>query len=120
MENEDKIELEIKRIVSSQMIDLFKPNLKVQYFDILEYYASHGLRMIYNFAVKEELIAKYPSDWWQSFKERWLPKWLQRRFPVRYTEVIAQHKFPHWQKELGKEYVQIIYKDTAPQATSIL
>ena len=28
---------------------------------------------------------KYPADWKQAVKERWAPKWLLRRWPVRYT-----------------------------------
>lgn len=27
---------------------------------------------------------QWPADWWQAFKERWFPKWLKDRFPVRY------------------------------------
>jgi hypothetical protein len=25
----------------------------------------------------------YPKDWWEAFKERWFPVWLQRRYPVK-------------------------------------
>lgn len=25
----------------------------------------------------------YPEDWWQAFKQRWLPRWALRRWPVR-------------------------------------
>ena len=34
-----------------------------------------------------EKIVRYPASWWQGLKEVFFPKWLQRRFPVRYTEV---------------------------------
>lgn len=27
----------------------------------------------------------YPSDWWQAFRERWLPKWWLNGHPVDYT-----------------------------------
>ena len=33
---------------------------------------------------KQFVEVKYPLDWWQSFKERWFPKWVLRRWPVRY------------------------------------
>jgi hypothetical protein len=26
-----------------------------------------------------------PSDWWQYFKQRWFPKWLLKRHPVKFT-----------------------------------
>jgi hypothetical protein len=27
---------------------------------------------------------RYPLDWWQAVKERFLPKWLLKRYPVKY------------------------------------
>lgn len=27
---------------------------------------------------------EYPSDWWEVFKKRWFPRWLRRRYPVKY------------------------------------
>lgn len=27
-----------------------------------------------------------PADWWEAFKERWLPRWALRRWPIRYRE----------------------------------
>jgi len=65
--------------------------------------------------VQEETLAKYPSDWWQALKERWFPwsfagrMWL-RRWPVRYTEVMAVHKFPELSppdEVLGREFVTL-------------
>ena len=114
MEKEELV-LEIQRIVSQRIIsnyaiDLYEPNIGTQFHPILENYDGAGLRHIYKMAVKEELEAQYPSDWWQAFKERWFPNWLLGRYPVRYTQIIAKHKFPHWEKELGKERVQVIYR----------
>jgi len=34
----------------------------------------------------------YPADWWQAFKARWFPLWMQRRFPVREKEVPVSFK----------------------------
>lgn len=28
---------------------------------------------------------KYPVDWWEAVKERWFPKWLLKKFPVKYV-----------------------------------
>lgn len=25
-----------------------------------------------------------PRDWWEHFKQRWFPRWLEERFPVEY------------------------------------
>ena len=34
-------------------------------------------------------LGPIPADWWQSFKQRWFPKWLLRRFPVRELDLWA-------------------------------
>ncbi len=115
--NEERIELEIQRIVSQVVMhdypDIYGPNLKTQYFPMLENYIGEGIRHIYRMAVKEELEAQYPSDWKQSFKERWFPKWLIKRYPIKYTQIIAKHKFPQWQRDLGKEYVSLYHRRTS-------
>jgi hypothetical protein len=36
----------------------------------------------------------YPSDWWQAFKERWFPAWLQDRHPVKYTRYEVHAQYP--------------------------
>lgn len=33
---------------------------------------------------------KWPADWWQAFKERWLPKWALTRWPVKYDGVYVR------------------------------
>ena len=33
----------------------------------------------------DPVTIKYPSDWWQAFKERWFPRLSARWFPVRHT-----------------------------------
>ena len=42
----------------------------------------------------------YPADWWQAFKERWLPKRWLRRWPVRCCVVRLK--------------AQVIYRDFRP------
>lgn len=28
---------------------------------------------------------RYPSNWWQALKDRWLPNWAKARWPVKFT-----------------------------------
>jgi hypothetical protein len=35
------------------------------------------------------IIATVPADWWQAFRERWLPKSWLKRHPVQYREIKA-------------------------------
>lgn len=39
---------------------------------------------------------RWPADWWQAFKERWLPAWAKRRWPVRYhiETMVARELYP--------------------------
>jgi len=39
---------------------------------------------------------RYPADWWEAFKERWFPRWLLKRYPVKYHEetVEAREIYP--------------------------
>ena len=30
----------------------------------------------------------YPADWKEAFKERWLPAWAKKRWPVRYKKKV--------------------------------
>jgi hypothetical protein len=30
----------------------------------------------------DKVEIRYPSDWWQAFKQRWFPEWLLKRYPV--------------------------------------
>ncbi len=33
---------------------------------------------------------KYPADWWEAFKERWFPKRMKARWPVKYRTVTLE------------------------------
>lgn len=38
---------------------------------------------------------QYPEDWWQSFKSRWFPCWLEKKFPVKMTVKTFARYCPH-------------------------
>lgn len=41
-------------------------------------------------SIEDERVSvheRWPADWFQAFKERWFPRWLLARFPVRYSGV---------------------------------
>jgi len=31
-----------------------------------------------------QIHKQWPRDWWQAFRERWLPKWWLRKHPIQY------------------------------------
>ena len=53
----------------------------------------------------DDIFISYPSDWWQAIKDRWLPKWAKKRWPVRETvhHIKAAAMFPDLQYEV-KDY----------------
>lgn len=36
---------------------------------------------------------RWPANWWEAVKDRWLPAWAKRRWPVRYTKHIIHRTF---------------------------
>jgi hypothetical protein len=40
----------------------------------------------------KHIEVKYPCDWKEAFKERWFPKWLLNRYPVKYKEIVLDVK----------------------------
>jgi len=48
---------------------------------------------------------QYPATWWEAVKERFLPEWAKRRWPVKYTVIEPAMVFPylnHRNRELGE------------------
>ena len=97
----------VDRFYVQRLIDtgLAPENLEMSHFE--HACGAEMVRALYHCLVFEELLATYPADWWHAFKARWFPGWLLARFPARYTEVVAKHKFPH----VGKEYIEMVRRE---------
>ncbi len=62
---------------------------------------------------------EYPSDWKESFKERWFPEFLKKSYPVKYTRVPTlihhYHMCPHapspWNNGKHIEFLTTFDKD---------
>ncbi|KKM76749.1 hypothetical protein LCGC14_1377010 [marine sediment metagenome] len=44
---------------------------------------------------------RYPRDWWQAVREKFLPKWWLQRFPVQYHTWKADAHYPQLKLERG-------------------
>ena len=114
----DEMELEVFRYFSQTKLDVFsreaegldKRNYQRIIFPQLEQYETMGIRHIFRLVGTDKLLHEYPSDWWQAFKERWLPRWILKISPARQSEVVARHLFPYLQEELGDEIVKVYTK----------
>ncbi len=54
---------------------------------------------------------RWPTDWWQAFRERWFPAWWLRRWPVRYNTVSVHKQLfgrvcPHIHEPEQKKHLQ--------------
>lgn len=62
-----------------------------------------------------EIHRQWPADWWQAFKERWLPAWAKRRWPVQYEQIdISERRYkavcPHIEAPDPKECMVFFYE----------
>lgn len=58
----------------------------------------------------EEVVARWPADWWEALKERWFPAWLQKWFPVRWKTsmlksiaLYPQMVIPNWKTHVVQQ-----------------
>ncbi|HUW35291.1 MAG TPA: hypothetical protein VM223_27080 [Planctomycetota bacterium] len=47
-------------------------------------------------AVRHPTVFRYPADWWEALKDRWLPARWKRRWPVVFKEVHAERLLWDW------------------------
>jgi len=80
-----------------------------------DYFTIIGKGYLWGEEVAHEEVS-YPKDWWQAFRERWIPKWILGRFPVEYRTVVMDAKliYPKLRPSLPKEpHFLIINKSNA-------
>ncbi len=107
----DKTEFTLKKL-TVYLVRKCDPLVAAHNYDLGLFYrdAAEVLKATVTIAMQEEELTKYPSDWWQALKERWFPKWMKQRWPIKYNEVWAYHKFPDLEipeSLLGREKVSV-------------
>jgi len=80
-------------------------------WEIIDGFGDMMIRGIWKVATLEEPIGEYPADWWQAFKERWFPLKMRGKYPIRMTKIIARHKFPDYDPNIGREYIDVFKKE---------
>jgi len=59
---------------------------------------------------QHDTLCRYPRGWFQAFKLQFYPERLLRWFPVKYTHVDAEYKFPEMnppESVLGRQFVTL-------------
>jgi hypothetical protein len=64
--------------------------------------------------------ALFPRTWWDHFKERWFPGWLEARYPVRYQSfTLTTHHYhvcPHLPSDPKDEHLLfLVYEPERPE-----
>jgi len=77
----EKIKFTFSTIVAEHLIDA-KVKVENNFFD--DNIVLVGVGCLWAEKAESKTI-KYPKDWIQAIKERWLPKFLLKHFPVIYT-----------------------------------
>jgi len=62
---------------------------------------------------------RYPADWWQHFRQRWCPRWIIRRWPLKFkveSQTVQLSKYVFYPKVVadGATY-RVIAKPDARQ-----
>ena len=106
MRSEDEIVLE-------RYINGYQQVLEKEFFDCCVEAVRDKMRERIILSIKAYVLAdnfkhyehKYPKDWWQSFKDRWFPKWILRKWPVVYTKIVIDVRalYPEYRPALPKE-----------------
>jgi hypothetical protein len=86
---DDVIQLDVIKLAAQQRIDrdfLTHADLEINEMlgDAFARYIRLEWRMVGQKSVDQNTWV-LPSDWWQYFKQRWFPKWLLKRHPVKFT-----------------------------------
>ena len=67
-------------------------------------FATKAIYLVHDFVYGHQLdTIKYPLNWKEAFKERWLPRWLLKAFPVKYKVYDIRRLYPN--KETEEESV---------------
>lgn len=85
--------------------DNIKYHFKIQFEDFLKSIIVDFRTLVYGEKIKE---IKYPKDWKEAFKERWFPKWLLKRYPVKYYRYNFKLIYPDLPIQPFRNFTRII------------
>ncbi len=90
----EKIRVALKTHVSPAVLDQMKFN---HTYDPVtdKIMVEIGMYLFSNKIHTETTKEAFPAGWFQGFKQSFFPGWLQRKFPVKYTQVFKEVKTIH-------------------------
>ena len=90
----EKIRVGLKTLVSPAVLSQMKFDQK--YDPVTDKVMMElGMYLFSNKIHTETTKEDFPAGWFQGFKQSFFPDWLQRKFPVKYTQVFKEVKTIH-------------------------
>ena len=89
------VTLRLERYQAAQLVDwpfANDPRLSVE--EVVEYAGALLFRMIQDVLIQRELLAEYPSTWWDAVKLRFFPAWALKRWPVVFNRIDGEILYP--------------------------
>src|SRR3990167_6914606 len=85
----------VEQYVAAQLVDWPFANRPAVTVDMaVGYVGAMLVRMVQDVLVQRELLAEYPSTWWDAVKQRWFPKWALNRWPVVMNRIDGEILYP--------------------------
>ncbi len=86
-----RVRFEIERFCAQQQFDPreMSRNAEMSAHFVDEMSRMMVLKLMTKIATKKFDMkgVRFPADWWESFKNRWFPRWALKRWPVQWTQV---------------------------------
>ncbi len=90
----EKIRIRLRTYVSPEVLSQMKFNQK--YDPVTDRIMLElGMYLFSNKIHTETTKEDFPAGWFQGFKQSFFPGWLQRKFPVKYTQIFKEVKTIH-------------------------
>ncbi len=102
----EKVKFGYKQVISQHLMDA---DISFKLDDLMQRFEFYITGYLWGDDQLSKTV-KYPSDWWQAFKERWFPVWMLERWPVRYTihEWNARIVYPQLRIQMPKETRKLV------------
>ena len=103
----DKLRFELSKRLQKSYFHDTDVDVIVDYLD-RDFIVRYNTTLLADKFTEDIYIARYPNTIWQYFKERYLPSWIRKKYPVKYTKFKTKikhyHTFPYLYKYIKDEY----------------
>lgn len=84
-----KLNIEAQIAIDKRQLDVCNLAKREEWIDEMNKVLMHRLRLEIYGIKHDKHVVSYPENWLEAVKERFAPKWLLKRYPVKRTEITA-------------------------------